>query len=171
MKARLGEAFISPYRINRWRFVVAHLTISTLVTAISVAALPQMSLKPPYLWAVFAASEWVAISGLLLLANSVAWWILTRLNFRGWASSMLAGALTMNILFAPAIILAKPSGCIGAAGCHVSNALMAQISIVSVMVISLASVGVGLGWFIWRISFVASNSAAPDLSPDTEVTS
>jgi hypothetical protein len=149
MRAVLSEAFFADHRIIRWRFVAMIAALALVVTVLAASSLSNMRVEGggPLVHALPVLAA--AITGLVFFAVLLAtaaplWWLLWRQRWRGWASSMIAGA----VLFA-ALAFAELFAMVGLA---TPSALSGAALGLLVGVLVSAAFGVAFGWIVWRVA-------------------
>ena len=164
----LREALFADYRFSARRY----LTLLAVISAVSAvggvyfawpAAGWLAKSSRPLDFYMFEAMSFLGVlffvyAGLFLSTGPI-WWLLCRLNLRGWASSLVAGGLLM--VCAVGIPIAM-SATFPDAAKH-GGLLLTRV----VVALGLAPIGIWLAWAIWRVSFVDPAAKGANKTGDT----
>lgn len=140
-----AQAFVADHRISPGRFVGVVAAVSAVVALLGGWAASTAHVDGGPALGGGAGVATAAIGGVVLFCGLLAtagplWWLLWRLRWRGWAASLLAGAL----------LVCGVEGAYAA----VLMAIGARFVAGAVWLVPLysAPLGFGLGWVLWRVA-------------------
>ena len=164
----LREALFADYRFSVRRYVTLLAGISSATATGGIYLLwsaAQSSVKgekPLELNLILAMAfvlGLILVFLILLASTGPVWWLLCRLNLRGWASSLVAGGLLTVCAFGVPFAM---SATFPDAAKH-GGLLLTRV----IVALGLAPIGIWLAWAIWRVSFVDPAAKGAHKTGDT----
>ncbi len=142
MRAIVSEAFVADHRFSRRRFVGMAGVLAMLLAFFTGMMSLATNTKPDVAVGMSVMSGLVLFVALLAIAGS-AWWLLWRLHWRGWASSILAGGALFALVDLVVWGVASGTGAMVAAAGASSTPM-------GLTVLYAALIGMAFGAIIWR---------------------